>query len=579
MKFLRLYFLITIILSSFVYAQKSSTKLPLYLHGNSILSSKDIYQALGFKEKSIFEFYKSDEKLIERDEIDNLHSTIKAFYRTQGFWDSSIRVKTNEHNVTVSIRENSFIKIKDVSVESDFDLSELAIFKKGERFNPTKFSQIKMDIQKALLAKGYCSYAFDNKAFVDLAKHQAKLQYIIKKNKICRFGKVRVSGLTSIDQPIVTSRINIREAEQFNTQNIAQIYQALQKLEAFDSIVVNYQDKNGSIVPIDIRLQEREKKLIYRLGVGYDTNLGLRTTAAVERFNFLSNAKKLSLWLELSPQLQEIKSTLFMPSLNTLGFYFDYSATVGYKIEKFYDDFDTNMLYGGVELQKMIYDLSYNMGVGYEYTNYTGKSGEALHLNEDNLFLLYPYLKVIYDKRDFKLNPKNGYYLSALLEYGLAYNEHARSYTKMIIEGRYIKSIDDLTLSSVLKFGSINELQNITPETKRFFAGGSFSNRAYGYNEIGVITSPTTDSALGGLSMANLSLEANYPIYNELSGAIFSDISMISDKENKFDGEQIQTVGAGVRYNTPIGPVKIDAGVNVDDSEEYGITFQLGQSF
>jgi len=568
-----------LLLLSSLFADTNTTLLPIYITGNKIIKSEKLYKAAGVKEKSFFEFYKSDVKKVPIERIDKLHALLKAYYQTQGFFSSSVRVKRHDANVTVEINENTFVKVSEVNLSSDFGLKKLKIFKKGERFNPEKFSQLKTDIQKALLAKGYCNYHFDNKAYVDLVAKTAMLSYTIEKRKRCTFGKISVNGLQTIEKPIVTSRLNIQEGDNFNTQDIADIYTNLQKLQAFDSIVVNYSDKNNSVVPIDITLKEKAKTLHYKLGLGYDTNLGLRTSALLERFNYLSNAKKLTMMLELSTKLYTLESALAMPSIHTFGYYFDYVASLGYKVDKSYSSFDINTLYGGMKLKKEVGYLNYAFGLGYERSNYTSKSGEALLLDEDNLFLLYPYIQLIYDRRDSKLNPKNGYYLLGYLEYGFPYNDVARSYAKVMLEGRYIKSIEELTLSSVLKLGMIHEIQNETPQTKMFFGGGSFSNRAYGYNEIGVITSPTTDSALGGLSMANLSLEANYPIYDALSGAIFSDISMISDQESDFGGEHITTLGMGVRYLTPIGPFKIDAGVNVEDKDQYGIIFQLGQSF
>jgi len=557
----------------------ASDEVEIVLKGNKTLSNERILEAIGVKKREFYEFYKSDIPKIERSKASKLHARLKALYSTHGFFGSTVRILPREQNITVEISENDPVIIKDITIQSDFDMTKIKMPQKGERFNPTAFSKLKNSIQKKLLSKGYCSYHYDNKAYVDLPNRNATLHYTIQKNQICHFGAVKVEGLESIGEPIVLSRIHVTQGKRFNTQEIADIYDTLQKLEAFDSIVVDYSDKNGSVVPITIALKEREKNLKYKYGVGYDTNLGLRALASVERFNFLSDAKKLSAQLELSRQLYSIQTQLFMPSIDTFGFYFDYTLMLGYKIEKYYEDFDTHLFYGSFELTKEIAGLNYFVGLGYETTDYTNKSAEAMKLSQTNLLLIYPYLKVVYDRRDSKLNPKNGYYLASTVEYGLPYNDQARSYSKIFVEGRYIKSFEDLTLSSVLKVGSIDELRNQTPQTKKFFAGGSFSNRAYGYNEIGVIGSDGSDGALGGVTMANLSLEANYPLYNELSGAIFSDISMISDLERRLNGESIQTVGAGVRYNTPIGPFKIDIGVNTQERKDYGIIFQLGQSF
>ena len=54
---------------------------------------------------------------------------------------------------------------------------------------------------------------------------------------------------------------------------------------------------------------------------------------------------------------------------------------------------------------------------------------------------------------------------------------------------------------------------------------------------------------------------------------------MLTDESYNFKGEVITSAGAGVRYMTPIGPFKLDVGFNINDPSQYGISFQIGQSF
>ena len=121
--------------------------------------------------------------------------------------------------------------------------------------------------------------------------------------------------------------------------------------------------------------------------------------------------------------------------------------------------------------------------------------------------------------------------------------------------------------------------KNDIPESKLFFAGGVNSNRAYGYKRVGVIYSPTLYGIEGGSTMANLSLEANYPIRENLYASVFSDNTMLTKDIYDFSGDILSSVGMGVQYISPIGPIKIDVGMNIDDSSDHAIHFQIGQSF
>jgi translocation and assembly module TamA len=123
------------------------------------------------------------------------------------------------------------------------------------------------------------------------------------------------------------------------------------------------------------------------------------------------------------------------------------------------------------------------------------------------------------------------------------------------------------------------DMSNTLPESKYFFAGGAFSNRAYGFRELGVILSPTEDTISGASTWANLILEANYPVWGDVYGAVFTDNTMLTADPYDFKGEIISSAGVGVRYMTPMGPFKMDIGMNVADVRQFGISFHIGQSF
>jgi translocation and assembly module TamA len=81
------------------------------------------------------------------------------------------------------------------------------------------------------------------------------------------------------------------------------------------------------------------------------------------------------------------------------------------------------------------------------------------------------------------------------------------------------------------------------------------------------------------MSMANLSFELDYPIWDKLSIGIFNDNTMLNIDSYDFSGDIISSAGFGFRYLTPIGPFKLDVGFNIHDPSQYGIQFQIGQSF
>jgi len=321
-------------------------------------------------------------------------------------------------------------------------------------------------------------------------------------------------------------------------------------------------------------------------GAGYDTYVGVRVLGEITKHNFMGNAQSLKLKASWSQREQMIMLSYFKPAfLDILGYNTDLGGRLGYSNLEF-DGFKEEKTFTRAYLEHEEGRVTLRAGVALEdiiitkLVDIDPNAELSQAVTEGNFPLLYPYVDFIYDARDSKLNPKYGYYLAAYGELGLSYDEEASVYLKTLFEGRIIHTFSDLTLAAVGKVGIVDvSTENGLPESKYFFGGGAYSNRAYGYRELGVIISPTEDSINGASTMANLSLEADYPVWGDVYGALFTDNTMLTDQSYNFKGEIITAVGVGARYMTPIGPFKLDVGFNVNDFSQYGISFQIGQSF
>jgi translocation and assembly module TamA len=553
--------------------------------GNKQFDKAKIYDILNVDSKSFFAFWKEDVSHIKDKLIPSVKPTLNAFYDSEGFYNASFKLKKTKHTLDVDIIENKPVRINVIKIMSDYDISHFVTLKKGKRFRAKEFVQIKSDIAKALLNEGYCSYALESKAYVDLVKYSVKVMFNLKKGEFCTFGETNVKGLKTIDSEIIKSRVVAKKGERYDPEKIKESYARVFGLDAFDSIVVSTDRKFYNEVPVDISLVEIEKPYHYEIGAGYDTFVGARIHGMISKRNFLGNAQKVTLRALWSQREQLISLDYFKPVLFTLfdnGI--DFGASVGYSNLE-YIGFKEKKSFLNTYLESKEGKLNLRAGLALENIDITridnlkNNQYAAQAIKEGNFLLFYPYFNAIYDARDSKLNPRYGYYLSAYLEYGLPYSSSASTYIKTLLEGRLIHTFGELTLASVVKYGVVDMGSNDVPVSKLLFAGGSFFNRAYGYREMGVISSSTQDSNEGALSMLNFSLEADYPIVGNLYGAVFSDNTMLTDNSYDFSGEYIHSAGVGIRYMTPVGPFKVDVGWNIHDTSQYGISFQIGQSF
>jgi len=558
----------------------------IHFTGQKHFEESDLQDALGVDAASFWQFWKDDTPRLKDKLRPTLELSLESFYRSEGFYDTNITIKEDNASISVAISENEPVRVRDINITSDFDLKDLVILEKDSIFRVEEFTSIKSNIIEQLLNEGYCSYDLDVKAYVDLDLHVVDFHYKLTKGGICTFGKLTTSGLQTIDDDVILSRVRALEGERFSTELVQETSNNLYKLTAFDTVLISVDRKFYNVVPVDIQFKEMGKPYHTEVGLGFDTYVGTRVHGSIIKNNFLGQAQKLKLQLAWSQKEQLARLDFFKPAvLNLFGFYIDLGGNLGYSNLE-YDGFTEEMGFSRGYLEYNDGQLRLRGGLAVENIKIDAldnlEEGEDLeHAVNEGIFLLtYSYIDFVYDARDSKLNPKFGYYLAAYGEFGNSNDEESSLYHKTQYEARLIYTILNLTLATVGKVGVVEAASpDGLPESKYFFAGGAYSNRAYGYRELGVILSPTEDTINGASTMANLSFEANYPVWGDVYGAVFTDNTMLTDESYDFRGEIISSAGLGVRYMTPIGPFKLDVGFNVHDSSQYGISFQIGQSF
>ncbi|HHD78882.1 MAG TPA: outer membrane protein assembly factor, partial [Epsilonproteobacteria bacterium] len=259
-------------------------KLPthvIHIYGEKHFDEATIQSALSVETKSIFAFWKEDIPRIKDKLIPTLEATLESFYDSEGFYDATFNIKETNTTVDVRIKENKPVLVSKIHIESDYTIKPFILPKKGHIFRAKDFIATKSAIIENLLNKGYCSYQLDTKAYVDLDKHQADLNYVLKKGEICTFGKANIKGLKTIDKDVILSRLRAKEGERFDSKKVKETYSGIYALNSFDSVKVNVDRKIYNVVPIDITLHEVEAAYHFEGGVGYDTYIGPRVHASI----------------------------------------------------------------------------------------------------------------------------------------------------------------------------------------------------------------------------------------------------------------------------------------------------------
>ena len=595
--------LILTFIATLLYAKNIKAPIDIIFKGNKYIDTTTLEDIVGAKRTSPLGVWKDRVTTINALYIPKLDEIFTLYYKKEGFYNATIRHEIDPKGIHFFIKEGRYIKIRSININSDFNIEDLIYLKKNIRFRAELFSKTKLSIKKKLLQKGYCNYNLNAKAFIDLKKYSADIKINLKKGDLCHFGKIDIEGQGEISDTVILSRLKFKPKDRFDINKIKDGYNELYGLEAFDQVYIkenkiinkkkikeqylslyklknfdklynNSQKTKSNTIPISVKYKEIEDNKHSQIGVGYATDLRFQAKYHWEYKNFYGNGRKLLFDVLYSEKQKRVENNFFNPAIVLLwDYHLDFQNSVGYKEERAIHEFD----------EKVAYDKFYLLHQDTDWFNSLGLGVENRDLSNDrSFFLVYPFMKIVYDLRDSKINPTEGLYFSHEMEYGLPYSAKSTIYLKYIEELRLISTIKNITFSAVGRVGAIEVYQNRLPESKKFFAGGAFSNRAYGYQKIGIIKSTNnTTPNRGGYNMANLSVEANFPIYKSFNIGLFSDNTMIGSQQGvwEFSDNIIYSAGFGFRYMTPIGPFKLDFGFNTHKYSQNAIHFQIGQSF
>ena len=177
--------------------------------------------------------------------------------------------------------------------------------------------------------------------------------------------------------------------------------------------------------------------------------------------------------------------------------------------------------------------------------------------------------RLILDYRDNPLNPRSGWLAGAAVEGGFDQGgEDDINFLRTDLNASYYHPLGDslrfalgARASSLGTNGTVEEV----PIDLRLSNGGGTTVRSFAEREMGV-ASARGSTPLGGLATTVLSAELSYEIMPNLEIAAFADAGSISREDSSlFGADDLRyAVGMGLRYQLPIGPLRVDYGFNPD---------------
>ena len=401
------------------------------------------------------------------------------------------------------------------------------------------------------------------------------------------YGPVTVSGTKRMIPSFVRAQTGLKEGEEYDPDDIDRARDRLSRLRVFRTIrlIEDEEVGPGGILPIEVVVDERKLR---RIGIG----------ATVSNIDGLG-AETFFLHRNLFGRAERLRLEAAIGGIGTGGFgvdEFDYEVGASLVLPgRITPDTDITLdLRGQRQVLETYTETSIDGAVGLTHIFTPELSGRlALAASrsrfEDDLgtrdFTTVGLVGGLrYDSRDNELDATEGFYADVEAEPFYEF-EFANAAFRTQSEARAYFGFggdDVIVLAGRAKIGSIfgAEIAETAPD-RLFFAGGGGSVRGYAFQNIGIVDED--GDVTGGLSLLEGSLELRARnVFGNFGAAVFADFGTVSDEVFPDFGDVRIGVGAGIRYDTGLGPLRLDLAVPLDRQEgdpSVGIYVGLGQAF
>ncbi len=543
---------------------------PLRLVGNTHLASRELYDVLGLHLPYTLEVWR-DHPTMEMALVSQSITALESYYRAKGYFQAKVTMTSTDKEILFTIAEGEPIIVSDITINSPLDIELDILLHPNDLFTQEKFATSKTKIKKRFHDAGYCNSTFNTKAWVDLQEHKAHLVFEATPHQRCTFGTILVQSTPNLEGTLVTSLLHIKEGEPYSPTMIQKSYEALYAQEAVGKVSLNDTQREGSVVPLIVTVEEGEKPIRFTLGLGVSSDQGFGGQLGLKHRNLLGNFRTLSLEGKFT-QIKQKASGLFSTPLNHhfLGY-----GEVGYS-DEIMSGYRSKSVFEKITLkhldtpQSVLLSLLFDEATTYDSTN------TAVFPNS-HLFIPSPMAEINIDTRDHILEPTQGNWINVKGQGSLRSSISDATYFKTLLMGAHLQSWGEYTLATRAQWGVLRTYDNQVPSAYRFYAGGMNSNRAYQYRQLG--PKDINGNPIGFNSLVEGSVEFRFPLSDALRGVLFTDLTYGSDNYLPDYTLPYWGVGVGIRYRTPVGPIAVDLGVDPNDPRQYVLNFRIGELF
>jgi len=510
--------------------------------------------------------------------------------RAQGYYGAEIAVAINEYaqpvRVSFQIDPGPVYLFKSIEIKITGrarDLTLPAADRLGLKVGQPALAKSVIDAEEALLTaikdKGFpFPKVDDRRVVVDHRSKDVTVSLEVDPGPEARFGSTTIEGLQSVEESFVLAKLPWQKGEKFNASLLTEYRKRLTDTKLFSVVRIDYAehlDEHG-LLPMRAQVTERKHRSV-RAGAAWSSDEGFGGKLSWEHRNLLEKGERLYLGVIASQIDVSLQSVFEKPSFLRD----DQSLVASFNIaNETTNAYDSENVSGTVLIDRKIREkMVLGAGLGF-------RSSKVTQLEQTKDFQLF-YLPAHFDwdRSNNLLDPTAGgrlklqlapYYDVAKSNLGFVKGLFAYSHYFKLLEKPFVLFAGRIAAGSI----SGADFEDI-PADLRFYAGGGGSIRGYAYQKVG----PLVDKdPIGGRSLLEFSAELRFKITETIGFVAFLDGgSAFEDTYPDFSETIRWGAGPGVRYYTPIGPLRLDIGFplnkrsGVDDP--YQIYVSIGQAF
>jgi outer membrane protein insertion porin family len=539
------------------------------------------------------EYFNPD--LVERD-----RETLQEFYRALGYLDAVVHdfeyridAQAGGADISVVIEEGARTLISSIDIRGvqtatrERLLADISI-KSGDPYNEVSISDARFRILDFCVTEGYQNADVLVKRTIE--DHKVSVAFTVVEGTKLWIGKTVIAGNRRTRYEVIRREIAQDEGRPYNFKTLAEERRKLYKLGLFDEIEIEPFSAGEAIKDLLLKVKEGNAGA-YEFGIGYADYEQYRGYAEVSYRNLWGMNRQGLLRGELSSLQRRFITQYTEPwllgiplPLRVLFLYEDTKEIsvpgreVRYRIKRYSAS-------AGVEKQltdKLKSELYYE----YSIVKTSDVQPDVVLSKEDVGTLAISSIRpsLVYDTRDNPFDPSRGIVagLSVKVASSLLFSE--TNFVKITLYGSTFHRLHKRIVFALSGRGGMAYGYNGTDElplVERFFLGGRFTVRGYEQDTLG--PKGSDNNPTGGNAFAMGSVEFRTDIGRGFGIVPFCDFGNVWSKVSDVKPSDIKyTVGLGLRYGTPVGPLRVDYGykLNRERNESSGeLHFSIGHAF